>query len=188
MCDRTRRRQGISRFITFQRLLGRTSSRKHLPHILKPAKVSSTHRPDNISHQPIYASDHYDRRPGVPPPHTATQDIQDSHTPRDFGTPSRDRQDPLQQGLYHASLELQSKVQDSAYTPSMWGAYFEEWVNTNRQPKGYMPRGPASPPLSANLEESILAAAEAEVAYCAYTDDLAEFLRGKVRFTEGQQG
>ena len=88
----------------------------------------------------------------------------------------------------HASLDLQSKVQDTAYTPSMWGAYFEEWVNTNRQPKGYMPRGPASPPLSANLEESILAAAEAEVAYCAYTDDLAEFLRGKVRFAERQQG
>lgn len=82
---------------------------------------------------------------------------------------------------------MRTDVQDSVYTPSMWAAYFEEWVNSNRQPKGYVPRGAASPPLSANLEESILAAAEAEVAYCTYTDDLAEYLRGKVNVMKQQE-
>lgn len=65
----------------------------------------------------------------------------------------------------------------------MWAAYFEEWVNAERQPKGYTPRGRDSPPLSANLEESILASGEAEVLYCDYTDDVGEYLRGKVSST-----
>jgi hypothetical protein len=68
----------------------------------------------------------------------------------------------------------------------MWGAYFEEWVNSRRKPKGYIPRGGRlNPPLSANLEENILATAEEDIEYCFYTDDVAEYLRGKVSFQWG---
>lgn len=63
----------------------------------------------------------------------------------------------------------------------MWGAYYEEWVNGNRHPPGYFHRGKWAPQLSANLEESLLCSGEEEISRCDYTDDVATYLRGKVR-------